>query len=162
MDNKHASRIVRCSSSNWVEQHNPYSWQVNCQGFELAEAQSVSSRFLNSALDQWISSLTDEEKVSFVNAVFDSMEASGAATLEDLIEDKRASYNAIVKAARELDPEVQKSVVETLKKLGRAGTDVALADAKKAFEQFRETYLKPLKGLSRASLPEKSEKDSAT
>lgn len=53
-------------------------------------------------------------------------------------------------------------MVETLKKLGRAGTDVALGDAKKAFEQFRETYLKPLKGLSRASLPEKSEKDSAT
>jgi hypothetical protein len=161
MDNKHASRIVRCSSSNWVEQHNPYSWQVNYQGFELAEAQSVSSRFLNSALDQWISSLTDEEKVIFVNAVFDSMEASGAATLEDLIEDKRASYNAIVKAARELDPEIQKSVVETLKKLGRAGTDVALGDAKKAFEQFRETYLRPLKGLSRTALPEKHEKDAS-
>lgn len=162
MDNKHASRIVRCSSSNWLEQHNPYSWQVNYQGFEPAEAQSVSSRFLNSALDQWISSLTDEEKVSFVNAVFDSMEASGAATLEDLIEDKRASYNAIVKAARELDPEVQRSVVETLKKLGKAGTDVALGDAKKAFDQFRETYLKPLMGFYRPSLPEKHEKDSAT
>ncbi|MGX8688999.1 MAG: Mbeg1-like protein, partial [bacterium] len=57
MDNKHASRIVRCSSSNWLEQHNPYSWQVNFQGFELAEDQSGSSRFLNSALDHWISSL---------------------------------------------------------------------------------------------------------
>lgn len=162
MDNKHASRIVRCSSSNWLEQHNPYSWQVNFQGFELAEDQSVSSRFLNSALDQWISSLTDEEKVIFVNAVFDSMEASGAATLEDLIEDKRASYNAIVKAARQLDPEVQKSVVETLKKLGRAGTDVALGDAKKAFDQFRETYLKPLMSLSRKELADRHENESAS
>ena len=159
MDNKHASRIVRCSSSNWLEQHNPYSWQVNFQGFELAEDQSGSSRFLNSALDQWISSLTDQEKVIFVNAVFDSMEASGAATLEDLVEDKRASYNAIVKAARELDPEVQKSVVETLKKLARAGKDVAVGDARKAFDQFRETYLKPLKGLPRIELPGKDEKD---
>lgn len=159
MDNKHASRIVRCSSSNWLEQHNPYSWQVNFQGFELAEDQSGSSRFLNSALDHWISSLTDQEKVIFVNAVFDSMEASGAATLEDLVEDKRASYNAIVKAARELDPEVQKSVVETLKKLARAGKDVAVGDARKAFDQFRETYLKPLKGLPRVELPEKHEKD---
>ena len=159
MDNKHASRIVRCSSSNWLEQHNPYSWQVNFQGFELAEDQSGSSRFLNSALDHWISSLTDQEKVIFVNAVFDSMEASGAATLEDLVEDKRASYNAIVKAARELDPEVQKSVVETLKKLARAGKDVAVGDARKAFDQFRETYLKPLKGLPRVELPGKDEKD---
>ena len=141
MDNKHASKIVRCSSSNWLHQHNPYYWQANYKGFELAEGQSASSRFLDSALDQWLSSLSDEDKVQFVNAVFDSMEASGAVTLEDLTLDKIGTYNAIIKAARNLDPEVQKSVLDTLKKLGKVSKDMAWNDAKKAFERFRESHL---------------------
>ena len=68
--------------------------------------------------------------------MFDSLEASGATTLTELNSNIWESYNAVLRAAAKIDPDVQGEIFTSLKKLAAAGKDVLWDEAKKAFDKF--------------------------
>ena len=126
-------QVIRSSAAG-VNQHNPYSWEVMGNRFVTAEKQSAASLFMDETMDRWIASLDDAERETFVSAIFDSMEASGAKTLSELNENWFPSYSAILKAVTNMDPAVRKTALESLKKLAQSGKDVLLSEAKKGLE----------------------------
>ena len=127
-------RTIVKSSAEGGQQHNPYTWQV--QGGRLLRAEKLSAKsvLLDEALDRWVDALGDEQRQNLVSAIFDSLDASGAVTLNELNANKRESYNAVLRAARQLDPALQKDVLETLKKLALAGKDVLWDEARRSFD----------------------------
>lgn len=127
-------RAVVKSSAEGGQQHNPYTWQVQGSGFVRAEKLSAASLLLDEALDRWVDTLSDTERANLVSAIFDSLEASGATTLTELNANKRLSYNAVLRAVRELDPALQRDVLETMKKLALAGKDVLWNEARRSFD----------------------------
>ena len=91
---------------------------------------------MDETIKLWLDSLEDEQKEAVVSAVFDAIQASGATTVSELNANKWVSYNAILKAASNIDPDVQGDIFTSLKKLAGAGKDVLWNEAKKAFEHF--------------------------
>ena len=77
------TRIVR-SSQNGFSQHNLVSWGIDHGNLALAEENDAVSMWINQVLDKWIMNISREERVVFVNEVFDALSAGGAKTLDDL------------------------------------------------------------------------------
>jgi Protein of unknown function (DUF2974). len=131
------TKVVR-STAKGISQHGFYTWKVRRDRFFEADSLSTSSTFMDETVKRWLDSLEDEQKKAVVSAVFDALQASGATTLTQLNTNKWVSYNAILKAARNIDPSVYSDIADSLKKLAGAGKDVLWNEAKKTFER-RET-----------------------
>ena len=127
-----AQRRVIKSSANGPLQHDPYTWQVMGPAFVPADGLSNASLFMNEALGKWIGGLNEEQKKILVSAVFDSLDASGAQTLAEMNANKWVSYNAVLKAVREMAPEMQKEVWGILMSLATVSRDVLWNEAKRS------------------------------
>lgn len=129
------TKVIK-SNAKGITQHGFYTWRVRRDRFEAAGRLSPSSAFMDETIRRWLNSLDDERKKTVVSAVFDSIEASGATTLTELNANKWLSYNAILKAAGNIDPEIYGEIADSLRKLADAGRDVLWDEAKKTFERF--------------------------
>ncbi len=126
-------RVIRSSAAGPM-QHNPYSWQVLGADFVPGESLSGFSQFLDATLDRWNETLTDDQRRTVITAIFDALDASGVSTMGEIKAKKWVCLNAILKAARAMEPEIQHQILDSLRKLAGAGKDVLWNDAKKAFE----------------------------
>ena len=138
LSGKVKTKVVK-STGKGISQHGFYRWRVRRDHFDEATRLSPVSAFMDETTKRWLNSLEDEQKKSVISAVFDSLEASGATTLTELNANKWASYNAILRAAAKIDPDVQGEIFTSLKKLAAAGKDVLWDEAKKAFDRFDPT-----------------------
>ena len=129
--------IVIQSSASGPMQHNPATWQVSGTDFVPAQGLSAMSQFLDQTLDRWNEDLTDSQRQTVITAVFDALDASGATTISQINDNRWVCYNAILKAARSMEPQVQKTITDSLKKLASAGKDILFDEAKKVFEKRR-------------------------
>lgn len=137
LSSKAEAKVIQ-SEAKGILQHDPYTWCVRGTSFETADSRSAASLFMDETLGNWIDSLNDEQKKAVVSAIFDSMDASGAATITEMNENKWLSYNAIAKAIGSLDKSTADGVTESLKKLFEAGREVFFDGAKKSWEQLEK------------------------
>lgn len=125
LSHKLKSTVIK-SSALGIDQHDPYTWNVLCTHFEKADGLSVASVFMNDTAEKWINSLSDESKKTLINSVFDSLEASGASTLNDIAAKKWEVYNAATKAITLLSIEKKNDISNSIKKLFDAGKDTIM------------------------------------
>ena len=135
MSGKVKTKVVR-STAKGISQHGFYTWRVRRDRFEEASRLSPVSAFMDETIKRWLDTLDDDQKKAVISAVFDSLEASGATTITELNANKWVSYNAILKAAANIDPDVQGEIFNSLKKLASVGKDLLWDEAKKTFERF--------------------------
>ena len=74
--------------------------------------------------------------MNLVEVIFDTMDASGALTFTELKANKISSYKAIFKALLDIEPDLQKEVLQTAGKLAAAGRDVLMEDAELSFKEI--------------------------
>ncbi|MBQ9610772.1 MAG: DUF2974 domain-containing protein [Lachnospiraceae bacterium] len=134
MSNKSDKIIVKSDASGTM-QHNPYSWEVLGDKFVLADKQSTTSLIMDGALNNWLNSLDETELKDFVNALFDILDASGASTLSEMSDNKWESFNLIMKAAKNMNPELRKNLMMVIKRLYESGRDVIWNEAMKGFDK---------------------------
>lgn len=134
LSNKKERKIIK-SSVNGVQQHYPYTWEVQGPHFVEAETQSQISLFLDETLRRWASNLNEAQRMNLVEVIFDTMDASGAQTFTELKANKISSYKAIFKALLDIEPDLQKEVLQTVGKLAAAGRDVLMEDAELSFKE---------------------------
>ena len=125
LSHKLKSTVIK-SSAFGIDQHNPYTWNVIGTHFEKADGLSVSSVFMNDTADKWINSLSDDSKKILINSIFDSLESSGASTLNDIANKKWEVYNAATKAIALLSIEKKSDIGHSIKKLFDAGKDTII------------------------------------
>lgn len=133
-----AARVVVKSSALGVLQHDPYSWEVLGPDFVPAERDGMSL-FLDDTLSQWLRGLDDSQRASLTDALFDTLEASGAASFDEMNANRRGSLSAMMKAVAAMDPALQKQVMGMLRQLADAGWDVFWADARKNLKGLMDT-----------------------
>ena len=134
-------KIVR-STAKGIVQHHPYSWCVTGVNFVKADGLSAESMLMSETLQKWLGGLSDDERKTFVSSVFDTLEASGATTLEELNKNKLVSYNAILKAAAQFSPERRNEIFKILKSLAKTGGEVFFNEARKVFDKIIEPQQK--------------------
>lgn len=123
LSGKEARKVVR-SSAKGVAQHNPFTWCVLGAAFEEADERTRSSVFMDDTLSKWVASLSDDDLRTMFDAIFDSLDASGVRTVQELQSNKRAAYAAVSKALSKADG--RSEIAGSVQKLFGSGMEVVM------------------------------------
>lgn len=117
---QHDNYTVIQSSAFGIMQHDPYSWITDSNGFVVIEQVDTLSKYTNLALNNWISSLDLETRKRFVDALYDTITATGATTTTELLDNRFEHFKSLIEKIRESDPEEKKLVHSVIRALIRS------------------------------------------
>ncbi len=109
-------RVVE-SKSFGLLQHNPYTWLVKDGKFVEVDGIYEGRQLINSALNEWILSLDEQQMRTFVDTLYQVISASQADDLIEFAADWKKSVNKVVSAFKEMDEQTAKVLRETVKSL---------------------------------------------
>ena len=87
-------------------QHNAMTWMVERNRFRKAK-QSALGSLINSSQKEWLGNLDDKSREMFVNTLFSFFEATGMATFDEMVVNKRTSAEKIIASMKNLPKEKQ-------------------------------------------------------
>ncbi|MBR3258696.1 MAG: DUF2974 domain-containing protein, partial [Eggerthellaceae bacterium] len=93
-------RVVRSSGAS-LAQHNLFLWEVEGPRFVAADAMTGSSEYFARVLDEWLRASTDDERKSFVDALFKLVNASGATRTGELAATMAKNLPSVFKAGNQ-------------------------------------------------------------
>lgn len=108
------------SSMMGLTQHNPFSWVVEGNDFVNLEGLGRGASFVDKGLNEWIASMTREEREGVVETLFSVLGAAGEDTFADLSGNWQASVPAILRRIGELEPEQRGHITRALTLLVQA------------------------------------------
>ncbi len=76
------------STGKGMYQHDAFRWQVLNKSFDLAESVDKSSLEVHDLLNKWTLSMSKEERVEFVEALYRLLTVNDSATVTDITSDK--------------------------------------------------------------------------
>ena len=98
-----------------LAQHNPYTWLVKEDHFQMVDELYAGRKFVDEALNQWILSLTQEQMHTFVDTLYQVVLASETDNLIDFSANWFQSLQKIGMALRDIDPETGKAIIQIMK-----------------------------------------------
>lgn len=108
--------VIECWSVGAL-QHNSYVWKSNEGQFVRSKGMTNTKIRNDSALNEWIYSLSDVEVSTFIDALFDVLTASDAKNVFDLIKDPTKSVASAFAAYKEMDQKAKDTLRTILKRL---------------------------------------------
>ena len=108
------------SSTMGLTQHDPFSWVVEGADFKLLEGLGRGARLVDRGLNEWISSMTREEREGFVETLFSVLGAAGEDTFTELGANWQAAVPAMLRRIGELEPGQRAHVTRALALLAQA------------------------------------------
>lgn len=108
------------SSMMGLTQHNPFSWVVEGNDFVSLEGLGRGASFVDKGLNEWIASMTREEREGVVETLFSVLGAAGEDTFADLSGNWQASVPAMLRRIGELEPEQRGHITRALTLLVQA------------------------------------------
>jgi hypothetical protein len=90
-------------------QHNALTWMVRRNRFWHTK-QSALGSFIDNSQKEWLSNLDDETREMFVDTLFSLFEATGMATFDEMIVNRRTSAEKIMLTIRSLPKEKQEEL----------------------------------------------------
>ena len=108
------------SSMTGLTQHNPFSWVVEGEGFVSLDGLGRGASFVDKGLNEWISSMTREEREGVVETLFSVLGATGEDTFAELSGNWQASIPAMLRRIGELEPEQRGHITRALALLVQA------------------------------------------
>ena len=73
------------------------TWGIDHGKLALAQEQDPESLFLSEAVNNWISNISQADRIVFTNELFDALTAGGAETIEDIQEGGLEGLEAILR-----------------------------------------------------------------
>lgn len=127
-------RVVE-SKNIGLAQHDPYSWLIEKDNFQMAKQVYSTAMFMDTTLNDWILSLNQEEMHVFVDTLYDVMKASEADNLIDFTANWKKSIQGIMSAVKNVDADAMAVMNDIMKTL----FDMLSQHAK---EELQSKYLK--------------------
>ena len=113
-------RLIVKSSARGALQHDPYSWEVIGSSFVTADSLSASSLFMNETMRRWLDDITDDEKRSFTEAIFNALEEDKNPVI-NLRQTAANNVRAVTAGVRILTGKRQQEFLQVVQKLLIAG-----------------------------------------
>lgn len=107
------------STNNGFLQHDTYSWEVDKTRFVPLERITEKSRFLDSALKEWMETMSSNQRERFIDTVYEILSSTGAETLSELSENPTENLFSVLRALRGLDAEEKTVIGEAIRKLSK-------------------------------------------
>lgn len=111
-----AYRVVE-SKTIGLAQHNPYTWLVRDDHFQIVDELYAGRKFWDETLNEWILSLTQEQMHTFVDTFYQIILASETDNLIDFTANWFKSIQKIGAALGAIDPQTGKAIVQIMKSL---------------------------------------------
>lgn len=108
------------SSTVGILQHDPFSWVVEGCDFVRVKGIARGAAALDETLNQWISSMTVEEREGFVNTLFSVLYASGEDTFASMAGNLQTTLPAMLDSLAATDPEERRYLTRAVSLLLRA------------------------------------------
>lgn len=89
------TRIVR-STADGILQHAVTSWGIEHGRLALAQENAAGSQWLNETVDRWITRMSQEERITFTDELFQALAGNGAVTLDDIAGGGPEGFEAIL------------------------------------------------------------------
>lgn len=102
-------------------QHDPFTWLIEGDDFKYVKGVYGSRRFADATLNEWVRSMSDEQRKLFVDTLYQVVSASKAENLIELTADWKKSMNGIISAMKEVDEDTRR----VLKKIVKSLFDIA-------------------------------------
>ena len=119
LQQQEAYEVIDCRSVGLL-QHDPYNWLIEGTDFRRSEELGIGTRIMDNGLNDWVSSLNQEELKCFVETLYSVVEATEVKTLLDLKSvDKRKNANAVITAIKDIDEETKKMMKQVMEVLFR-------------------------------------------
>lgn len=106
-----------------IFQHNPFSWQVTRDGFEIIEALRPGSLYLDSVLKKWLANIDTKERMVLIDTLFAVLTATKAATVNELTEGVMRNAVAMLEAAKNIDAQTRRRTLHIMGALFSAALD---------------------------------------
>ena len=129
-------RVVE-SKNLGLFQHDPYSWIVKENHFVEAKEIRQGQMLMDSTVNDWIYSLSEEQIRMFIDVLFSVLEGSQAEDLIQMEEDKKKSMLGMFSAIKELDEETRKGMTEMLKGLFETAGRKALKEIDQRMKEMK-------------------------
>ncbi len=126
LQQQEAYEVVDCKSVGLL-QHDPFNWLIDGYDFKRTDRLGIGAKIMDEGLNQWVSSLNQEQLQGFVETLYGVVEAANIKTLLDLNADRRKHANAIITAIKDMDDESKEILKQVVKVL---------------FQQMKETLKK--------------------
>ena len=109
-------RVVE-SRNFGLAQHDPYSWLVEKDDFQIVKQIYSGRMFVDTTLNDWILSLNQEQMRIFVDTLYDVVKASEADNLIDFTANWKRSIQGIMSAIKNVDADTVKIMNDIMKAL---------------------------------------------
>ncbi len=123
-----------------LAQHNPYTWLVKEDRFQIEEELYAGRKFLDEALNQWILSLDQNKMHTFVDTFYQIVLASETDNLIDFTANWFQSIHKIGTALKGLDQQTGKMMIQIMKSLFNIASLNAKERMRSRSEQQREKF----------------------
>lgn len=110
------------TSVDTIVAHNAFNWKVEGTKILCLESLKGKGAYYDIVSDEWLKSLTDDEKEEFVTSFFQLMEDAGVETTNDLWNLKVDNLMGFIKGFAKLDGKRKKNVFKVLLNLLGAGS----------------------------------------
>ena len=120
LEHEEAYQVVR-STQVGLMQHDGFSWQVLGTQFVHLSGLTEGGRIVDSALRDFVRGLDQEQRIRFVDALFEVLTCTNAETLTDLKDGGFRTAYSMLKTVRSLDPDTRQALSGTLGLLVRSG-----------------------------------------
>lgn len=100
-----------------LAQHNPYTWLIRDDHFQIVNELYAGRKFMDEALNRWILSLTQEQMHIFVDTFYQVVLASETDNLIDFTANWFQSIQKIGAALKEIDPQTGKAIIQIMRSL---------------------------------------------
>lgn len=98
-------------------QHDPYSWLVEGDDFQIVKHVYSGAMFRDITLNEWILSLNQEQMHIFVDTLYEVVKASEADNLIDFSANWKRSIQGIMEAVKNVDAEAKQVMNDMMKAL---------------------------------------------
>ena len=120
LEHEERYQVVR-SNQVGLMQHDGFSWQVLGTQFVHLSGLTEGGRIVDSALRDFVRGLDQEQRIRFVDALFEVLTCTNAETLTDLKDGGFRTAYSMLKTVRSLDPDTRQALSGTLGLLVRSG-----------------------------------------
>ena len=127
----HVDDYVVVSSMNaGIMQHYAFYWKIDDCSFVLQKKRNLSSRSMDSAFNQWLSSLSLEDRKAIVEAIFSILEESGVRYFNEFSSIGFARIRQVFSKMHNMDPQTKKMIRSFFGKLMRASRNEMISSAR--------------------------------
>ena len=131
------TRIIKSSNEGFM-QHSIASWGVDHGRLAMSELAEPKDRWLNETIKKWVSAMSFDDRVVFIDELFGALEATGAKTMDELAaKGKEAAeiiskqYKGFSEPTRRTLGDLQSAAIESALKKLLSEKDTVLDSTKK-------------------------------